>query len=113
MPFLIAILVGTILVPIMLPIIPFRSFALKGAILGLLWSIIFINVSSVFLFKHTMFNEIGNTMLLTAITTYLGLNFTGSTTYTCFSGVLKETLWTVPIVILMSIIGLVLLAIGI
>jgi hypothetical protein len=111
-PYLIAILLGTVFIPIFLPIIPFNSFALKGVVVGLVWSVITIYFSSTFLYTESLMLMISNTLLLTSITTYLGLNFTGSSTYTSFSGVLKETIRTVPIVIIASVIGVILLIVS-
>jgi hypothetical protein len=111
-PYLIAILLGTVLIPILLPIIPFNSFALKGVVVGLIWSIITIYFSSTFMYTDSLMVMIANTLLLTSITTYLGLNFTGSSTYTSFSGVLKETLRAMPIVIIASGIGIILMIIS-
>jgi len=111
-PYLVAILLGTVSIPIFLPIIPFKSFALKGAVVGLIWSAITILFSSTFLYKDSLIIIVSNTLLLTSITTYLGLNFTGSSTYTSFSGVLKETLKAMPIVILASVIGVILMIIS-
>lgn len=111
-PYLIAILLGTVFIPIFLPIIPFNSFALKGVVVGLVWSVITICFSSTFLYTESLMLMISNTLLLTSITTYLGLNFTGSSTYTSFSGVLKETIRTVPIVIIASVIGVILLIVS-
>jgi hypothetical protein len=111
-PYLIAILLGTVSIPILLPIIPFKSFALKGAIVGLIWSAITIHFSSTFLYEDSLIMMISNTLLLTSITTYLGLNFTGSSTYTSFSGVLKETIRAMPIVIVASVIGVILMIVS-
>lgn len=111
-PYLIAILLGTVSIPILLPIIPFKSFALKGAIVGLIWSVITVHFSSTFLYEDTLMMMASNTLLLTSITTYLGLNFTGSSTYTSFSGVLKETIRAMPIVIVASVIGVILMIVS-
>ena len=111
-PYLIALLIGTVLIPILLPVIPFNSFALKGVVVGLIWSSITIHFSSTFLYTDSLMMMIANTLLLTSITTYLGLNFTGSSTYTSFSGVLKETLRVIPIVIIASVIGVILMIIS-
>jgi len=108
-PYLIAILLGTVCIPIFLPIIPFKSFALKGTVVGLICSIITIYFRSTFLYTDSLMIMASNTLLLTSITTYLGLNFTGSSTYTSFSGVLKETIWAMPIVIVASVIGVILM----
>lgn len=110
-PYLIAILIGTVFIPIFLPIIPFKSFALKGAVVGLIWSVITIYFSSTFLYADSLMLMTSNTLLLTSITSYLGLNFTGSSTYTSFSGVLKETIWAMPIVIGSSVLGVLLMII--
>jgi len=112
-PFLIAILLGTIMIPIFLPIIPFNSFALKGVVVGLIWSSITMHFSSTFLYNDSLIKMVSITLLLTSITTYLGLNFTGSSTYTSFSGVLKETIWAIPIVIVSSVIGIILMIVPI
>jgi hypothetical protein len=111
-PYLIAILIGTVIIPIFLPIIPFNSFALKGVVVGLIWSVITIYFSSTFLYADSLMIMVSNTLLLTSITTYLGLNFTGSSTYTSFSGVLKETIWAMPIMIIASAIGVVLMIVS-
>ena len=111
-PYLIAMLLGTVAIPIFLPIIPFKSFALKGVVVGVIWSTITIQFSNRFLYSDSLTIMIANTLLLTSITTYLGLNFTGSSTYTSFSGVLKETLRTMPIVIGASVIGIILMIIS-
>ena len=111
-PYLIAILLGTVLIPIFLPIIPFNSFALKGVVVGLIWSVITIYFSSTFLYADSLMIMVSNTLLLTSITTYLGLNFTGSSTYTSFSGVLKETIRVMPIVIIASVIGVILMIVS-
>lgn len=110
--YVIAILIGTILVPILLPYIPFRSFSLKGVVMGILWSFVTYKLNNVFMFADNWFSSIGNLLVLTSIVTMLSLNFTGSTTYTSFSGVQKETIRTVPIIALASIIGLGLLIAG-
>jgi len=108
-PYLGAFLIGGFLVPILLPVIPFKSFSLKGFSVGIIWSLVIIYLSNNFLFTNGVKTSVGNTLLLTSIITMLGLNFTGATTYTSFSGVKKETLWTVPIVAISSLAGLVLL----
>jgi hypothetical protein len=33
------VLVGTIAVPVLLPLLPFRVFSLKGAVIGSLWGL--------------------------------------------------------------------------
>jgi len=111
-PYLIALLIGSVVVPLLLPIIPFRSLASKGVIGGLIWSFVVIKFNKIFLYTNTSIESIAHVLLLTSISAILSLNFTGSTTYTSYSGVQKEIIWAYPIAIVMSILGLSLLVIN-
>ncbi len=84
-PYLGAFLVGTVLVPALLPWIPFRSFALKGWLAGILWAA---GISA--LQAAGPARVAGNLLLFPALSAYMALNFTGSTTFTSQSGVNKE-----------------------
>jgi len=112
LPYAIAIIIGTILFPLLLPILPFRMFSMKGLILGVIWSFIVIRYSSVFHYHSNILTHISNSLLLTSIISYLAMNFTGSTTFTSLSGVKKETLLTVPVTAVASVIAIVLMIIG-
>jgi len=96
-PFICAFFVGTVLFPILLPIIPFQRFSLKGCVLG---------VFSLFIYIITLMSQnpslgssinqntlliFGTSISMILITSMLGLVFTGSTTYTSYSGVDLET----------------------
>jgi hypothetical protein len=90
-----AVVIGTVITPVLLPIIPFRSFAAKGALVGavMLWPL--------FIFREYYF--LGNTALaiaailfFIAVSSYLALNFTGCTPFTNMSGVKKEMHFAVP-----------------
>lgn len=105
-PYLGAFLMGAFFVPVVLPYIPFRSFALKGMFLGVLWVLVYIKFHSAFMFSDNYLILIGNTLLLLSISTYLALNFTGSSTYTSLSGTVRETIIVVPLVVLASITGI-------
>ncbi len=84
-PYLGALLVGTVVVPALLPWLPFRSFALKGWLAGILWA------SGISALRETSPAQLaGNLLLLPALSAYMALNFTGSTTFTSQSGVNKE-----------------------
>lgn len=105
-PYLLAILLGTVGVPAFLPYIPFRSFALKGMFMGLILAVVVAKYNSFFYFPDSKLIVTANSLFLISITSYLALNFTGSTTYTSLSGVQKETLYTIPLVIAAIVIGL-------
>lgn len=112
LPYLGALMVGAFVVPLMLPIIPFRSFALKGAVMGVFWSLIVTQLNPIFMYDWEVLMIIGNSLILTSIVSLLSLNFTGSTTYTSFSGVQKETIIAIPIATMASLVGIVLIVIS-
>lgn len=107
-----ALMVGTVLTPLMLPVLPFRSFALKGAIAGILYSILVIYGHDFFRFSSQLTVILGNSLLLTALISFLTLNFTGSTPYTSFTGTQNETLQAVPIQLIASLLGIILLVVS-
>ncbi len=93
-----SILAGTVLTPILLPFIPFRSFAIKGGITGAFLLIIIeyftglFSSGSEYLFAAIL-------ILFTLISSYLALQFTGATTFTSLSGVKREIKYSLPIYI--------------
>lgn len=107
---LISVFSGAFVTPVLLPYIPFRSFALKGWIVGL---------ASVFLYMRWMVRAGPmDPIMIWAIfvffplaSSYIALQFTGSTTFTCISGVRKELRIGVPVYITGSIISVVLVII--
>lgn len=88
---LIAVLCGTVLIPLLLPFIPSKSFAVKGMILGFIPSIIAIfSLPSVILIVFSW-------VLFPAVSSYYSLLLTGSTTFTSPSGVEKELRKAIPL----------------
>ncbi|OPX64802.1 MAG: Acetyl-CoA decarbonylase/synthase complex subunit gamma [Methanoregula sp. PtaB.Bin085] len=112
-----AVLAGTILFPALLPFIPTHDFSSKGMILGLIVATPF-----VYVFGTTagvpvwaaVFGAAAALLIIPAITAYLALNFTGSTTFTSRTGVKKEIFRYVPLMAVMLVAGsLFALALGI
>lgn len=105
---LIAVFAGALVTPVLLPFVPFRSFALKGWIVGML---------SVFATTRYLFpSSVQNTtliiiayLLFPALSSYIALQFTGSTTFTGMSGVKKEIKLGVPLYIATAGISLALM----
>ena len=107
--FFIAIVMGAILSPLLLPWLPGRAFSLKGLVLGLI---------AAFLLAAFRFSEFDTLaggvemfawiLLIPAISAYLAMNFTGASTYTSLSGVRKEMRWALPVQIGAGVIGIVL-----
>jgi acetyl-CoA decarbonylase/synthase complex subunit gamma len=47
-------------------------------------------------------------LLIPAIASYLGMNFTGASTYTSLSGVREEMRWAVPLQVVAAVLGVIL-----
>ena len=106
-----AIFVGTTAVPLLLPWIPTRQFWLKGLLLGSLGAFLFMGT----LVPET-FNllEKGAMVLWTiSVSSFLSMNFTGSTPYTSLSGVAKEMRAGLAVQIGAAILAFVLWFIGV
>jgi hypothetical protein len=103
LPYLGAVLVGSAVVPILLPYIPTRSFALKGAIMGGLWGVL------ISLIAHSSLQgSIAAVLVFGSIASFVSLNFTGSTTFTSLSGVQLETKAAIPILLVCVVVGILL-----
>jgi hypothetical protein len=101
------ILTGAILTPWLLPWLPGRAFALKGAWAGVAWLIAIGLV--VLLNPHLTLGWIdwvAVTLLVLSIASFVGMNFTGASTYTSLSGVRKEMKVAVPIQVTAMVLGL-------
>jgi len=88
------IFAGAVFVPAVLPWLPGKAFSIKGAVTGIIASIF------VMIVLKDVANEWELTALFlctTAVSSYLGMNFTGSTPYTSPSGVEKEMRKAIPV----------------
>jgi hypothetical protein len=111
-PYLGAILIGGFLVPILLPWIPGRAFAWKGWLLGMLWAAFVSIYQGLLPPTPASWEKVAvYFLLLPAISAFLAMGFTGSSTYTSLSGVLKEMRYAVPAILASASIGIVLLAV--
>jgi hypothetical protein len=95
---------GAVLTPALLPIIPVKSFSLKGWIVGFLITLGLISVCDNDK-KSRGLLTIGSLLLYPAISSYIALNFTGSSTYTSPSGVNKEMKKALPFIVGSAVIG--------
>jgi acetyl-CoA decarbonylase/synthase complex subunit gamma len=89
-----AVIAGAAIAPLLLPWLPGRSFAFKGALTGLLW------IAAFYLFAGGRGWNAPVTaaafLALPAVSAFYTLNFTGCTTYTSRSGVKKEMRIAIP-----------------
>ncbi|MCF6247603.1 MAG: hypothetical protein L3J69_09605 [Desulfobacula sp.] len=90
---------GALITPVLLPWIPTRQFALKGIITGSLFAIILV----LFLLNSGISGSVGIAgsialfLFSVTISSYLAMNFTGTTPFTSPSGVEKEMKLFIPI----------------
>jgi hypothetical protein len=90
-----SILTGSVLTPMLLPHIPGKAFALKGWLLGLLWTTSSLKLSKRFTPGNRLLSA-GQMLLLPAVSSFLAMNFTGASTYTSPSGVKQEMKRALP-----------------
>jgi hypothetical protein len=88
------ILAGAVAAPILLPWIPGRAFALKGTLTGIV-----AGLAVVLIFRYNLDWAETTALLLitTTVSSYLAMNFTGSTPFTSPSGVEKEMRRAIPL----------------
>lgn len=108
-----AVLVGCVLVPMLLPWIPGRAFSLKGWVLGFLWAVSVIAINGYFKsINYGILTSIAYLLILPSVSAYCAMNFTGCSTYTSFSGVIKEMKISIPIMAATIGLGIILLITG-
>jgi hypothetical protein len=96
----------TALSQVFLPWLPGRSFSLKGFWLGLMIS------GSLLKYRYDLltnlsdiFNIIGISFVIIAVSSFITMNYTGSSTYTSLSGVRKEMKIAVPLQLVTVLLG--------
>ena len=95
-----AVLAGGVLVPLLLPWIPGRVFALKGAIAGVLWAAL-----THFFLPTGPLEGLGIALVVTALTSFMAMTFTGATTFTTYAGTRLEVRWAMPIILASAGLG--------
>jgi hypothetical protein len=105
---LISVFAGGFLTPVLLPWLPFRSFALKGWLVGLISMMLasrmmrLLGPSNALLFYFAY-------LFFPMASSYIALQFTGSTTFTGMSGVKKELKISIPLYIVSVAVSIVIL----
>ena len=100
---------GIILTPLLLPYLQTRSFALKGLLTGLTT---FALLSFYKIIGNSIFESISWLLIIASVSSFAAMNFTGSSTYTSLSGVMKEMKKAIPFQIAFCALGLILLVIS-
>jgi CO dehydrogenase/acetyl-CoA synthase gamma subunit (corrinoid Fe-S protein) len=107
------LIVGCVLTPLLLPWIPGRAFAWKGWLLGLIWAV-GLNLLNGWPYapQYSLLKALGYLLILPSFSAYLAMNFTGSSTFTSFSGVLKEMKTAIPAIIISIFLGAILILVN-
>ncbi len=95
-----AVLGGGVLVPVLLPWIPGRAFALKGAIVGAAWATL-----ACIVFPAGLLEGLGVALIATAVTSFLAMSFTGASTITSYAGTRLEVRWALPALVAAAGVG--------
>lgn len=93
---LVAVISGALVTPLLLPVIPGRAFAFKGALVGLLLTA---GYAALVPAIHASGRALAAFayVFTPAASSYLALQFTGSSTFTSMSGVKKELRYSLPV----------------
>jgi hypothetical protein len=104
-----AYLAGIVITPMLLPFIPGRRFSLKGFYTGAIVFLVLLLLRSA---GSNIFEMSAWFLIITAISSFLAMNFTGSSTFTSLSGVKKEMKVSVPLQIMFALAGIILQVVG-
>jgi hypothetical protein len=88
------ILAGAVVTPVLLPWIPGRAFSVKGGLTGGVFA------ACVVMWKHGALeapSAVALLLAMTAVSSFVAMNFTGATTFTSPSGVEKEMRRALPV----------------
>ena len=91
--YILAVAAGAVMGPIFLPWLPGRAFALKDAVLGAAAGAL---LSAGFAERLARLEMAALTLFIMAVSSYLAMNFTGSTPFTSPTGVEKEMRRAIP-----------------
>jgi len=94
---------GCVLTPALLPWIPFRRFSLKGLVAGWLAAIL---LAASGMLGTRVTEVISWFLMIGGLSSFMAMNFTGSSTFTSLSGVQKEMKFSLPVQISMVSLGL-------
>jgi hypothetical protein len=105
-----SVLVGAVITPALLPFVPGKAFAWKGWLLGAVVTACIALLYGWFAPPFLLLG-IGYMLALPAHSAYLAMNFTGASTFTSPSGVLKEMKAALPLILPSLAAGVILLLI--
>lgn len=92
---------GAVLFPLFLPLLPFTQFWIKGALVGSIISLLFLLTQT----TYSLSTLAAGFLWCTTLSSFMAMNFTGSTPYTSLSGVEKEVKTAIPYLLSGAIIS--------
>ena len=110
---LLSVVAAAALTPALLPWLPGRAFSLKGLWIGLLSALVALCADASGLADLGGFLGVAGWLFaIPAISSFVAMNFTGATTFTSQSGVLREMKSALPLQMASSVLGLGLILAG-
>ena len=106
--FLGAVIIGCVITPVLLPWIPGKAFSFKGFLLGVIWAVAVIFINGL-LPIFGILKAAAYLLILPSLSAFFSMNFTGCSTYTSPSGVNKEMRIAIPLMLISSVLGVLLL----
>ena len=100
---------GIVITPLLLPYIPSRAFSMKGFYIGTIMFFILLGFN---LTGSNIVEILSWFLIVSSLSSFLAMNFTGSSTFTSLSGVKKEMKISLPLQIIFSVTGIILQIIG-
>ncbi|MCP4631746.1 MAG: acetyl-CoA synthase subunit gamma [candidate division Zixibacteria bacterium] len=108
-----AYICGTVLGPLLLPFLPGKAFSVKGAWIGAIF------VFALWGYQYSTagwfdlkVDDLAWILIVPSVSSFLTMNFTGASTYTSLSGVLKEMRVAVPAQLIAFTLGIILWIVG-
>ncbi len=96
---------GAVVAPLMLPWLPGRALSAKGVVVGVALSAVATAVGWIPLAKGAALVTAAWWLLMPAVSAFMAMGYTGSTTYTSLSGVKREMRLAVPVQIIAAAVG--------
>jgi hypothetical protein len=101
----ISVLAGSLLTPVLLPFVPFRSFAVKGWVVGIVS--VFLSIRLIpFLSQTDTLLVVFTYLFFPLASSYIALQFTGASTFTGMSGVKRELRVAIPAYVFFGAVSL-------
>jgi acetyl-CoA decarbonylase/synthase complex subunit gamma len=92
---------STVLGPALLPWLPGRAFSLKGIWIGLVFGFLLMQIN-----RLNPVDAAGWGLIAASLSSFILMNFTGSSTFTSLSGVKREMRYAIPLQVIGAVTGL-------